>query len=1462
MSGRTPLSLADLIAALSPEERKAYDHACAAAAREDANPRRLRGELARLAAPIARRLGCARDLGPVLEEFFQAYGLTLERPAPAPDAPRAADIAAFPYVIARTYADIDEPREQDPQQRFRQVIRTFSATLKFLALTLLAEYLQTSDRTDPATPEDGELRRFLSDPARLERPSLGHFAMLLELLVCATRERPSSLAGLHAALPALRAPIQELVEIRNIYVHSDFLPGEEELSTVFSRSRLTLDAMLAQLPWLTTGELVYLQGQQAFSCRQDLKPRSRAGLPDQDGVYWIRGTHEIRLWPLLLGHEEPGDPAGQVVLQYETLYGRRAKYLYRNRGEFLRNDDLLAELKRIAAVFAIGRTEERLVLGDGERAGELRWADILASARARSDAVIDHQASNGKYIHGRYAHRPVIEAAFRDFLGSGRRLMPVVGGSGCGKTNLLCHLTRALLAEGHAVLHYYGRQHDGTPFLRLLARDLVWKYDALARHLEDCGQLPEVRDQGRRLVVFVDAINEYSNPVALFDQICALARDERIPTWIKLVVTCRPLAWERIQHGLSLDLGVIHAPPGTRHHTLGRFTEPELRAAWALVQGEPERRWQLALPANLVPLLLEPILFHFAVRDLVYREKRMDKGEFLAVETPDAILDACFGHLEPALARDSVTQVVAAMWSCESDVLDEERVAVSREIAEWVAGDAEPDHVPTWGCEAHEKLPSSDLPNEVVVDDRGTPPCCPVCGRTMVVVDARPTLPTLLHLRDEGFLSLYRIDGGGELLRFTFDRMFEALTARHFLAVLDVAADPVVAIEAAIGRFQGVEAACALAAVRTAVLRMLQGRAERATTARRWLLVLGDRRPRTDVIAFLVELLTELGERNPMHAGEIAAELILRRGPSAWCQPRLSAGLAAGIEVHGRLVGGAFHDDIQARAPLVRTLVELACDPDLTVTRWEDLPAGVAEALATTSPNDACLQVLAQIAASDVRSDDPQRAVDMARDLLARLGSWGHILWRRERVRGVLEWFLRVLSAGVRSPALVRGLLAAGVAFLDRLPPFGPHGGFGSRLARKLLLPGVVYAVLLPLIRHRIHVLCESIPPRYRKNPESLPGLEDFLHLTADLAPAWERYCALYENLAEPLTVADADHLATSAERCFDEPFGGLLRPLGGGLLSARGMGDLDMLVEPAKCPFRDGTPLLFSWFASQLTWGVYHRKEPPTELQVRALEEGLWHHVGQDRARALMRYDVSGQLMATMVPLQVCDLLDPSGGMPITVAFSVRAAEREDWPLLARAWDQLLFVAVHDPNRVLAYASHILEAERDDLVLRLGIGSWKVSWRALAEDAVQMPGRRVATFDLDQASGLACALNHLLATIASLHLTAPRDVMAWGLRMGFTEPVLKQIRALADEATMRKIRDEKMLTYFANFCAREHPEVSALIARAMRLVLEQARQRRFERPTGWSIMRLGMRLLDEALGRLAGVGPADGRAP
>ena len=1219
-------------------------------------------------------------------------------------------ISEYPLPIAAHYALLDE--DSEPNAYLRQIIRTFSFTLKFVSLVGLSEYLARVARS----PEigAGEIDGFLAEH-KLERPSLGHFAELLRVVLkdSASWLDDSSVAGLSSIMDTQRKlakrtnqHVDNLVHVRNLFGHSDEELRSSELELLVA-SRRDLDLLLSELDWLADGQLVMGRPDGSlFACAEEIRPLQApastfsdvlvSGLSPREEtlVLWSWGGHHVALPPFLIECVVADhDNEARRVAQFETLRGKKIKYLYGTHHEFTEDPWTSGSLYKLAAE-ARGRRqgEDTDPEGKCERlADAASWAAIRARARAQSEATTGRQNARRKYLRTRYVSRKKTEESLSVFLRSEKRLLVLVGGSGVGKTNLLCWLSdqASEMPDGDAVLHYYAREHGATSLADLLAADLGCASRAeLWGSLAAMGELAEVRDGGRRLVVLLDAVNEHPDPVGLFRRCLDFVEDERLPAWVKLIVSCRPLPWEHIRRSVILRRDLVFWPgdeQGTAEPqlTLGKFTADELRAAWQAWRDQELAEQGVELPHDIdestFPLLQEPVLFRcFAETESARAVSGLSSPHPL---TREEILLRRFLHLRRG-GRRRVKQVAEAMWKLRSDYLTTDDYTGIEELQRWLTSDAGPDTMVVYSCPEH--------PGKNAVDERtlraGKHPArflkdgMPMCSQCRKPLQAAsvPLLPPLESLVDEGFLSLYQRLGKtndevvDEVLRFTYDRMYEAVTADTIIVErlrsrFDPDKEPdeaarqltkrVDELARIVGECSSADRSAVMSAVHCAMMTLLgdssmgellrdssdEDDAARASTSARpsgsdrqlakaLLEGLGDRSSSLQVRDFLVEVLVQWWAREDETAMAFARagmEKGIARLTSGEDAQSLGCGLAASTMALCLLLppleGGsdvcdrarASRADRQALAVLEH-LVDLAyhSDPNGSVERAERGDVGGREAslqaFGGVSPSDFCLRQLLLLCQRFCRSGATSSAVLVVALLLARLDGVRGIVRSRNRLAQLTNWVSQLLTTETGNFELATGVVREIRHVLERLPLLGPRSNAMTRRLRTALLRAAAVPTFA-IINSRVRTQLEKIPKRELASPDDpTPDLYLLMHLREPDAEMFERFIELYDA-SIPLSDGDIELLKSVSTRRFTEPFAGIFAAVQGGIFALRSMRDLQEavpMIERLVADLEEGEEI--SYYLINLVWGLLFHQKPLSEGHAERLMSILLALVGE----------------------------------------------------------------------------------------------------------------------------------------------------------------------------------------------------------------------------------------------------------
>jgi len=180
------------------------------------------------------------------------------------------------------------------------------------------------------------------------------------------------------------------------------------------------------------------------------------------------------------------------------------------------------------------------------------WKTLRFRARKVTENLLN-SLKQEVYLPEVYSSRK-IEKEFDNFLSGDKNGFLLIGKSGVGKTNLMCHLIKEWDKEGHIILFYDGRTIiDHRDIEERIAKDLGSNLNLEDLFIRIDKIKKKISDQRYFLLVF-DAVNEYSeDPAALLRSLNNLIERYSSYRWFKVIITCRQKLYQKIYLSIAFN---------------------------------------------------------------------------------------------------------------------------------------------------------------------------------------------------------------------------------------------------------------------------------------------------------------------------------------------------------------------------------------------------------------------------------------------------------------------------------------------------------------------------------------------------------------------------------------------------------------------------------------------------------------------------------------------------------------------------------------------------------------------------------------------------------------------------------------------------------------------------------------------------------------------------------------------
>lgn len=158
-----------------------------------------------------------------------------------------------------------------------------------------------------------------------------------------------------------------------------------------------------------------------------------------------------------------------------------------------------------------------------------------------------------KFIPEIFVGRDDFTAAVAQFRSSGFVLFPLIADAGSGKTCCLCDLARRGIDQEQPTLFYRGINLKG-PILDAVASDFNWTFSEQLSEVGLIRRLDRVLGE-QQLLIIIDGVDEWEYEFRRQD-LLATARLLAAATQVKLIFSCKSIAWSQFSHARGQPTGI------------------------------------------------------------------------------------------------------------------------------------------------------------------------------------------------------------------------------------------------------------------------------------------------------------------------------------------------------------------------------------------------------------------------------------------------------------------------------------------------------------------------------------------------------------------------------------------------------------------------------------------------------------------------------------------------------------------------------------------------------------------------------------------------------------------------------------------------------------------------------------------------------------------------------------------
>jgi hypothetical protein len=603
----------------------------------------------------------------------------------------------YPLPIAHEYQQLlEEKLWWDKCQQLKDVL---DSSLRYCALIAISGYFEGQ-----LMQADEVLDQWLV--RKLVRPSLRDLVDMLERVMAVYQGKHELLMMPELyrfccdseAMRRMKRLTEEL--IRSLVSRTD----EDRHRELYEVNAPRVNELLQQLAFLRDytflriisgqempqGAIWQVQTLMGSEIRREVERWEMEALPEKVGIALWDGSHRrlLPLHPFALFEECPEcnkafyTPPEELFLYQETkgneiIYvGLRESHGLTHRMPKQETVEDLRIVLRVEAwppgvVGATGMPPRRL----------LDWAGVRGLAVRQSQEQLSRYQKE-KYQTRVYLQRAEVEGHFAGFLNGEQTGFLIVGDSGTGKTNVLCHLTEERLKGADIVLFYNCAElpvGEGLNLGQVVAKHLGEEAD-FATLLD---WLDRIRSEERgNFLLVLDALNENREPQRLLESLWedVLAK---IPVgqygWFRVVASCRTEAWRRLERHFKGGGQFYQTDDGVEVRLLP-FTPEELPAVYDKYRVANNLQTEFGqLSEATKRLIADPLMLKFVAESY--------KGQALPADP--RTVDVFERYFREKIGKEpqegqTVARLVGLMYQAKSDELSEQALLKDTEIGQAV----------------------------------------------------------------------------------------------------------------------------------------------------------------------------------------------------------------------------------------------------------------------------------------------------------------------------------------------------------------------------------------------------------------------------------------------------------------------------------------------------------------------------------------------------------------------------------------------------------------------------------------------------------------------------------------------------------------------------------------------------------------------------------------------------------